>query len=60
MNVGARASGLEQIRYLQLMERARSIMNRMAGQGAVVKYGDEEMAAVRKRQSELEKLKRAL
>lgn len=60
MNAGAQASGLEQLRYLQLKERAVSILNRMNGQGASVKYGDEEMAAVKKRQADLEKLRRAL
>ncbi len=57
---GAQASGLEQVRYLQAKERALSIMNRMAGQGAAVRYGDEEMDAVKKRQGDLEKVKRAL
>jgi len=57
---GAQASGLEQVRYLQAKERALSIMNRMAGEGAAVKYGDDEMAAVKKRQGDLEKVKRAL
>jgi hypothetical protein len=60
VNVGAQASGLEQVRYLQLKERALSIMNRMAGQGAQVKYGEEEMDAVKKRLPDLEKVKRAL
>jgi hypothetical protein len=60
MNVGAKASGLEQLRYLQLKERAASIVGRLNNKGAAVKYGDEEMAAVRKRQAELEKLARAL
>jgi hypothetical protein len=60
VNVGAQASGLEQVRYLQLKERALSIMNRVAGQGAQVKYGDEEMEAVKKRLPDLEKVKRAL
>ncbi len=58
VNVGAQASGLEQVRYLQLKERALSIMNRLAGQGA--KFGDEEMEAVKKRLPDLEKVKRAL
>ena len=57
---GAQASGLEQVRYLQAKERALSIMNRMAGQGAGVRFGDEEMDAVKKRQGDLEKVKRAL
>ncbi|CAN5425519.1 hypothetical protein BH09GEM1_BH09GEM1_40430 [soil metagenome] len=57
---GAQASGLEQVRYLQLKERALSIMNRMAGQGATVKFGDDEMNAVKRRQGDLEKVKRAL
>ena len=52
---GAQASGLEQVRYLQAKERALSIMNRMAGQGAGVRYGDEEMDAVKKRQGDLKK-----
>jgi hypothetical protein len=60
VNVGAKASGLEQIRYVQLKERALSIVNRLNNKGAAVKYGDEEMAAVRKRQADLEKLLRAL
>jgi hypothetical protein len=60
VNVGAQASGLEQVRYLQLKERALSIMNRVAGQGAQAKYGDEEMEAVKKRLPDLEKVKRAL
>jgi hypothetical protein len=57
---GAQASGLEQVRYLAAKERALSIMNRMAGQGAAVRFGDEEMDAVKKRQGDLEKVKRAL
>jgi small-conductance mechanosensitive channel len=60
VNVGAQASGLEQIRYVQLKERALSIVNRLNNKGAAVKYGDDEMAAVRKRQADLEKLLRAL
>jgi hypothetical protein len=60
MNVGAQASGLEQLRYLQLKERALSIYNRLNNKGAQVKYGDEEMAAVKKRQADLEKVLRAL
>lgn len=60
MNQGAQASGLEQVRYLQLKERALSIMKRMAGEGAGVRYGDDEMAAVKKRMADLEKVKRAL
>jgi hypothetical protein len=60
VNVGAQASGLEQLRYLQLKERAASILGRLSGKGAAVKYGDEEMAAVKKRQADLEKLIRAL
>ena len=60
ITVGAQASGIEQIRYLQLKERTLSIVNRINNKGAAVKYGDEEMAAVRKRQAELEKLLRAL
>lgn len=59
VNAGAQASGLEQIRYLQLKERALSILNRLNGQGSV-KFGDEEMEAIKKRQSDLEKVKRAL
>ena len=60
VNQGAQASGLEQVRYLQLKERALSIMRRMEGQGAGVRYGDDEMAAVKKRSGDLEKVKRAL
>ena len=60
VNQGASASGLEQVRYLQLKERALSIMKRMNGEGAGVRYGDDEMAAVKKRISDLEKVKRAL
>ncbi len=60
VNQGAAASGLEQVRYLQLKERALSIMNRMNGEGAGVRYGDDEVAAVKKRMSDLEKVKRAL
>ena len=59
LNAGAAASGLEQIRYLQLKERALSIMSRVAGQGGA-KYGPEEMEAVKKRLADLEKVKRAL
>jgi hypothetical protein len=57
---GAQASGLEQVRYLAAKERALSIMQRMAGQGAAVRYADDEMNAVKKRQGDLEKVKRAL
>jgi hypothetical protein len=60
VNAGAQASGLEQVRYLQLKERALSIMNRVAGQGAKAKFGDEETEAVKKRLSDLERVKRAL
>lgn len=60
VNQGAQASGLEQVRYLELKERALSIMNRMSGQGAGVRYSDEEMAAVKLRMADLEKVKRAL
>lgn len=60
VNEGAQASGLEQLRYLQLKERAQTIMRRTAGQGPTVKFGDDETAAVKKRQGDLEKLKRAL
>lgn len=57
---GAQASGLEQVRYLELKERALSIMKRMAGEGGGVRYGDDEMAAVKKRMADLERVKRAL
>ena len=60
VNQGAQASGLEQVRYLQLKERALSIMNRLDGKGAAARYGDDEMAAVKKRMADLEKVKRAL
>ena len=60
VNQGAAASGLEQVRYLQLKERALSIMKRMNGEGAGVRYGDDEMAAVKNRMADLEKVKRAL
>ena len=60
VNQGAQASGLEQVRYLQLKERALSIMHRLSGQGAGVRYTDEEMAAVKLRLGDLEKVKRAL
>jgi hypothetical protein len=60
ITLGGQASGIDKVRYLQLKERALSIMNRMAGQGARVKYGDEEMDAVKKRLPDLEKIKRAL
>jgi hypothetical protein len=59
VNVGAQASGLEQIRYLQLKERALSILNKVNNRGSG-KFGDEETAAVQKRKPELEKLIRAL
>jgi hypothetical protein len=59
VNAGAAASGLEQVRYLQLKERALSIMGRVGGQGGA-KYGTEEMDAVKKRMADLEKVKRAL
>jgi hypothetical protein len=60
ITVGGQASGMDKVRYLQAKERALSIMNRMAGQGARVKYGEEEIEAVRKRLTDLEKVKRAL
>ena len=59
VNQGAQASGMEQVRYLQLKERTLSILKRVSGEGGA-KYGDEELAAVKKRQADLEKLKRAL
>lgn len=59
VNAGAAASGLEQIRYLALKERTLGMLNKLAGNGTA-KFGDEEMAAIRKRQPELEKLRRAL
>ena len=60
LNEGVKASGLEQIRYLQLKERVQTIQRRAAGQGPVVKFGDDETNAVKKRQGDLDKLKRAL
>ena len=60
VNQGAQASGLEQVRYLQLKERALSIMNHMKGAGAGTRFSDEEMAAVKLRLDDLEKVKRAL
>ena len=59
VNQGAQASGMEQVRYLQLKERTLSILKRVSGENGA-KYGDEELAAVKKRQADLEKLKRAL
>jgi hypothetical protein len=59
VNVGAQASGLEQVRYLQLKERTLAILNKLAGQGSA-KFADEELEAVKSRQAELEKVKRAL
>ncbi len=59
VNVGASASGLEQVRYLQLKERALAILTKVStGNGA--KFADAEMEAVKKRQADLEKVKRAL
>ena len=60
VNQGAQASGLEQVRYLQLKERTLSIMMKMDGGSTGLRYGDDEMAAVKKRMSDLEKVKRAL
>jgi hypothetical protein len=59
VNVGAQASGLEQVRYLQLKERAASILAKVVGGGGA-KYGEAEIEAVKKRQADLEKVKRAL
>ncbi len=59
VTLGAQASGLEQVRYLQLKERTLAILNKLAGQGSA-KFGDEELAAVKSRQPDLEKVKRAL
>lgn len=59
VNEGAQASGLEQLRYLQLKERALSIFNKISNKGSG-KYGDDETAAITKRKAELEKLLRAL
>lgn len=59
LTAGAQAAGIEQVRYGQLKERALVIMARVEGKGSG-KFGDEEMAAVRKRLADLEKVKRAL
>jgi hypothetical protein len=61
VNVGAQASGLEQVRYLQLKERTLGILKKLTGEaGQMAKFGDEEMDVVKKRQGDLEKVKRAL
>lgn len=59
LTAGAQAAGLEVVRYGQLKERALSIMMRLEGKGSG-KFGDAEMEAVKKRQPDLEKVKRAL
>ena len=59
VNVGASASGIESVRYLQLKERTVSILAKLAGQGGA-KFGEAEMEAVKKRQADFEKVKRAL
>jgi hypothetical protein len=59
VNVGAQASGIEQVRYLQLKERTLSILGKLAGNGGA-KFGEAEIEAVKKRQADLEKVKRAL
>lgn len=61
VNVGAVASGLEQVRYLQLKERTLGIMKKLEGNaGQMTKFGDDEMSVVKKRQDDLDKVKRAL
>jgi hypothetical protein len=60
LNEGAKASGMDQVRYLQLKERAVTITHVMAGQGPKVKFGDDETNAVKKRMGDLDKYKRAL
>jgi hypothetical protein len=59
VNVGAAASGIESVRYLQLKERTVSILGKLAGGGGA-KYGEAEIEAVKKRQADFEKVKRAL
>lgn len=56
----AQAAGLDKLRYLKLKERTRYIMSQLSGQGGRVRFGDEELAAVKKRMSDLEKVKRTL
>ncbi|MEO7457730.1 MAG: hypothetical protein ABIY52_15820 [Gemmatimonadaceae bacterium] len=59
VNVGAQSSGLEQVRYLALKERALGILNKVSsGNGA--KFGEAEVEAVKKRKDDLDKVKRAL
>ena len=60
MNVGAQASGLEQIRYMQLKERTLSILDKVNGKTNSARFADDEMAAVQKHKADLEKLRRAL
>ena len=59
VNIGASASGLEQVRYLMLKERTLAILNKLTGQTSA-KFGEAEMEAVKSRQADLEKVKRAL
>ena len=60
MNAGTQASGLEQLRYMQLKERTLSILSKISGKGGSAKFADEETAAVQKRRADLEKIQRAL
>lgn len=59
VRAGAFASGLGEARYVKLKERTLAVMGTLAGESET-KFGDDEMAAVKKRLVEFEKVKRAL
>lgn len=60
INSGAKASGLEELRYLQLKERVRDILAQLGDAERRKRPLNVEELAVKKRQVELEKVLRAL
>ncbi|HEV2642703.1 MAG TPA: hypothetical protein VGT98_08350 [Candidatus Elarobacter sp.] len=59
VTVGAQASGMDKVRYLELKERAFTIYGLLGGQRGVVSYGDDEMDLVRQRKAEIDQYRRA-
>lgn len=60
VNVGAQASGMDKVRYLELKERVFTIYGTLNGRRAPVAYGKEEVDLVKSHMSDIESVKRAL
>jgi hypothetical protein len=60
VNVGAQASGMDKVRYLELKERVFTIYGTLNGRRAPVAYGKEEVELVKGHMSDIEPVKRAL